>query len=246
MKDCLTKEQQNLVLENMNLVGYLFKKSIYFSRKWEFQDDIIQDGYEGLCLAAARYCPDKGVAFSTFASMYILGYMKRQVREFNYGGVFRISRLDVDLRTQLNKEFEGVLLSEITSEDVIKVSKLLNKSPFEISRNLNLNQEKSLDYKLVNSKDEDISKLQEIIEDDKSTFDFEEFELNTDLSTALNQIVFKNNLHKEIYFTYIEGARYGSPPKQIDLSKKFGVAQATVSRVIERYNKKLKEILFNE
>lgn len=246
MNDVLTEEQRQLVLDNMNLVGFLFNKSIYFSRKWEFQDDIIQDGYEGLCLAAARYCPDKGVAFSTFASMYILGYMKRRIREFNYGGVFRISRSDVDLRYQIGKEFKDSLISEITSDDIERLSKLFNEPAFKISSILNLNHEVSLDYK-VSMKDDSTSEFQEIVEDVKSTAQLEEVDLNLSIQTTLSQINFKNDIHKQIYTTYInEIYCEGRPPKQSDLSKKFNVVQATVSRIIKTYNKKLKGVLFNE
>lgn len=246
MNDVLTEEQRQLVLDNMNLVRFLFNKSIYFSRKWEFKDDIIQDGMEGLCLAAARYRPDKGVAFSTFASMYILGYMKRQIREFNYGGVFRVSRSDADLKYRIHKEFKDSLISEITSDDIEKLSELLNESAFKISSILNLNQEVSLDFK-VSMKDDSTSEFQEIIEDIKSTTQLKEVDLNLSIQTALSQINFKNDLHKQIYIAYINGiCCEGRPPKQVDLSKRFNIVQATVSRVIKIYNEKLKGVLFNE
>ena len=44
-------------------------------------EDLIQAGYEGLLKAIYRYEPDRGVRFITFASHYIMGEMKHQLRQ---------------------------------------------------------------------------------------------------------------------------------------------------------------------
>ncbi len=44
-------------------------------------EDLIQAGYEGLLKAIYRYEPDRGVRFITFASHYIMGEMRHQLRQ---------------------------------------------------------------------------------------------------------------------------------------------------------------------
>jgi hypothetical protein len=44
-------------------------------------EDIIQAGYEGLMKAVQRFDPGRGVRFVTFASHYIMGEMKRHLRQ---------------------------------------------------------------------------------------------------------------------------------------------------------------------
>lgn len=44
------------------------------------KEDIIQAGYEGLIKAAGRFDPGRGVLFATYASHYIMGEMRHQLR----------------------------------------------------------------------------------------------------------------------------------------------------------------------
>lgn len=75
----MTVEQQKLVTDNMHLVAFTVKK--YVSKHVEFEmDDIFQNGYYGLCIAATRFDPTKGFAFSTFASKCILVEIQHQMR----------------------------------------------------------------------------------------------------------------------------------------------------------------------
>lgn len=46
-----------------------------------FSEDIIQAGFEGLMKAVQRFDPNRGVRFATFASHYIMGEMKRHLRQ---------------------------------------------------------------------------------------------------------------------------------------------------------------------
>lgn len=64
----LTDEQKQLVEDNMRLV-YKVATEVY-QGVYEY-DDLVQMGSLGLCLAAIDYDPDKGVAFSTFATTCI-------------------------------------------------------------------------------------------------------------------------------------------------------------------------------
>jgi len=46
-----------------------------------YSEDLIQAGYEGLLKALKRFDPGKGVRFVTFASHYIMGEMRHQLRK---------------------------------------------------------------------------------------------------------------------------------------------------------------------
>lgn len=65
-------ERNQLIEDNVRLVYYAAKKYQRNSPDWE---DLVQAGMEGLCTAAARFDPEKGFAFSTYAVSYIKGHM---------------------------------------------------------------------------------------------------------------------------------------------------------------------------
>lgn len=52
-----------------------------FANRGEHQDDLFQVACLGLVSAASRYDPDRGIAFSSFASATILGELKRHFRD---------------------------------------------------------------------------------------------------------------------------------------------------------------------
>ena len=71
---------EELFHKNQQLVGWCFKKYIreYTASDYE---DVMQEGMLGLWEAARRYDESKETKFSSFAVPYILGYMKKYIRE---------------------------------------------------------------------------------------------------------------------------------------------------------------------
>ena len=69
----MTAAQQQMVLDNYNLVHYVMHKkfSSYYPGSYEYED-LSQEGYLGLCLAAMRY-DDEKASFTTYAFNYIWG-----------------------------------------------------------------------------------------------------------------------------------------------------------------------------
>jgi RNA polymerase sigma-B factor len=55
------------------------------------REDLVQIGYVGLLGALERYCPEKGIAFSTFATHSILGTIKHHLRDHTW--MIRVPRL---------------------------------------------------------------------------------------------------------------------------------------------------------
>lgn len=79
----LTEEQQTLVEENLKLVHYFLKRSNFYNN----YEDFYQAGVYGLCLAAQRFDESKGFEFTTFATCYIQGHIKRHFRDFESGPI---------------------------------------------------------------------------------------------------------------------------------------------------------------
>jgi RNA polymerase sigma-32 factor len=63
----LTRKQQELVTKN---VKFVFKIIASFKR-WGHQDDLVAEGYLGLCMAAAKFDPKRGVKFTTYSVHWI-------------------------------------------------------------------------------------------------------------------------------------------------------------------------------
>jgi RNA polymerase sigma factor (sigma-70 family) len=73
-KKVLTREQQQLVSDNIGLVYSIVDKEMHRLRKcgWtnlthEHFEDLCSNGYIGICNAALYYKPEQGTAFSTYA-----------------------------------------------------------------------------------------------------------------------------------------------------------------------------------
>lgn len=85
----LNREQQAMVEANMPLVGFTINK--YLKSADMDYDDMTSVGYIGLCKAVAKYRPESGHKFSTYAAMTIVRCiqrdmmpMKRKKRGFGY------------------------------------------------------------------------------------------------------------------------------------------------------------------
>ena len=68
--------EQNLIVNNLNLVYNVWHKYIYKDKiALQWKDDIIQEGFLGLCKAAKGYDNKKDYKFSTFATLCIRNSM---------------------------------------------------------------------------------------------------------------------------------------------------------------------------
>ena len=85
-KQTAEQERNTFIEQNLGLVHLLAGR--FKGRGMEY-DDLFQAGCVGLCKAADRFEPDRGLAFSTYAVPVILGEIKRLFRE---GGSVKVSR----------------------------------------------------------------------------------------------------------------------------------------------------------
>lgn len=72
----MNASRERLILENLGLSGYFARQ--FNDTPIDF-DDLVQAGHMGLCEAADRFDPDRGIKFSTFASDWILKHQRALV-----------------------------------------------------------------------------------------------------------------------------------------------------------------------
>jgi len=75
-KIVLNEEQKKLVEDNIALVHFTLRK--HFSASLAKDEDIISAGYEGLCIAAGKYDPERG-AFSSLAVQCIRNLIRTEL-----------------------------------------------------------------------------------------------------------------------------------------------------------------------
>ncbi len=86
--DCTAKKAiEKLVVLNAGLVKNI---AIHFVNRGIEYDDLVQIGMLGLMRAIEGFDPEKGFAFSTYATPVISGEIKRQIRDSGYIKVSRI------------------------------------------------------------------------------------------------------------------------------------------------------------
>ena len=84
-----------LVTENINLIYLVMKR---FRNRGVDREDLFQIGAVGLTKAAQRFDESRGFAFSTYAVPYILGEIKRFIRD---DGLIKVSRSIKELAVKI-------------------------------------------------------------------------------------------------------------------------------------------------
>ena len=73
----MTPEQDQLVIDNRPLVGYVLRGLHKTYLQPDQLEDLYLEGLCALCLAAQHFDPNRGCAFSSYAVPYIRGMMQR-------------------------------------------------------------------------------------------------------------------------------------------------------------------------
>ena len=214
----MTNEQ---VSEYSNLIYSIAK----FFPNYKNRDDLYQAGCMGLLMAYNNFDENEGVKFSSYAYMYILGEMKRLVREDK--GI-KISRNITKLYLKLEKA--KILLSQ----------KLMREpTASELARYLEL--EEYVVYEAINS----INSLQSLDEpikkDEKDMSLYEIYGEEQDMDTQIMLKDSLDNLNSEelklLRLRYIDGM------SQTTIAKNLNMSQVQVSRYETKIKTKLKQKL---
>lgn len=174
-------------------------------------EDLVQAGFEGLLKAARRFDPRRQIKFSTFASHYIAGEIRHEVRRYSCTS---LPGWVAELRSRVYRAIEELTQKLGRPPEVEEVSAFLNIRPegvLQILRSGWLNAE-NIDYSQVKH------------------LRYENFRLPIEDIIALRQALEKlSSLQRRvIQMVYFEGFT------QVQAGEKLGLGQRRVSRLLRR------------
>ena len=151
----------NLILEYDSYVKALANHFSFYKQK----DDLYQAGFVGLIMAYKKYDPTYGVKFTTFAYNYIMGEMKKVVREdssLKYSKdllslKLKIEKVSVLLTQKLMRyptKTEIISFIGITEEEYDKVMMMSNP----VSLDKSVGEDLAL-YEVIGNEEKDYSTL---------------------------------------------------------------------------------------
>ena len=224
-KDAMTK----LIEDNNGLIWSIVRR---FNGRGYDIEDLYQIGTIGFIKAIQRFDTSFEVRLSTYAVPYILGEIKRYIRE---DGPIKVSRSIKELivkilelqREFLHKYGRDISLEEISKE--LKISKEEIAMALDSARPVDSIEDAK--YK-DNKTDKTVSILEQI-----STGKDEETEI-TNRITIKNLINELNDKEKEIILL-----RYYKQKTQMQVSKILGITQVQVSRIERKVLDKMKKRL---
>ena len=224
-KDAMTK----LIEDNNGLIWSIVRR---FNGRGYDIEDLYQIGTIGFIKAIQRFDTSFEVRLSTYAVPYILGEIKRYIRD---DGPIKVSRSIKELNVkilELQREFLHKYGRDISLEEI---SKELKISKEEIAMALDsarpVDSIEDAKYK-DNKTDKTVSILEQI-----STGKDEETEI-TNRITIKNLINELNDNEKEIILL-----RYYRQKTQMQVSKILGITQVQVSRIERKVLDKMKKRL---
>ena len=215
----MNNEITNLIIENEKLI---YSIANYF-KNYNSREDLYQAGCLGLISAYKKYNPNMNCKFTTYAYPYILGEMRKLVRE-DKG--LKISREITKLNLKIEKAY--ILLSQklMKEPSTLEIANFLEIPEFYVSEAmLSLNKIKSIDEP-VTSEGKGFT-LQDVIGKSNNIDDL--IMLRESLTTL-------NNEEKEII-----NNRYMKDYTQSETSKIVGISQVQVSRKEQKVLQKLKQ-----
>lgn len=229
------QEQQRLIEDNLALVKYCIKRYIYIGT--DEYEDLFQEGCIGLILAARRFDPDLGYAFSTFAISNITGLIKRYKRNKSnkYRGI-NVGRSLIDKMSNLYKELSEENM-EYANDYILEKVGITREEYDKMIINI-----QSIDDKITINNGEDLN-IQDLIPSVEKGFD----EVEADLLCEQILDKAKDKLQQydyDILEEMIYECMYGEGElRQMELAMRYSTSQTSVSRKIKKIRQVVKEIL---
>lgn len=212
------EELTNIIMDNQGLIYEAMK----YVKNYNNKEDLYQVGCIGVIKAYKNFQSDKGCKFSTYAFTYILGEMRKLVREDK--GI-KISNQITKLNLKIDKAYTLLSQKNMRIPTVYEVADYLGVPEYLISEAINSNISiKSIDEPINNEGKE--TTLQDIIG------------YNNDIDELIylrNNLSKLTNEEKEII-----NNRYMYDLTQSETSKIMGISQVQVSRKEQKVLKKLK------
>ena len=225
-KEAYVLTTEELIINNQALV-YAIAKKYYYLVDWSHQEDIVQEGMEGLVLAANRYEPSKGFRFSTFAYHYIQGHMRRFVRE----------KIDI-IRTP-RKSVVSSVTSDGTTVDTLVLDSYRNVAAYMASE-----APLKLDTGFRGANEEDTLPLAELIADpNQAILEWEKWYLIELVQKRAKELLYSSIDQQIFEMHFIEGVSVNLIAKKFDISRQAIYIRIKKIRNILKDDEILKELL---
>lgn len=204
----------NLINNNKGLIWNIVKR--FTSRGYE-TEDIYQIGCMGFIKAIKRFDTNFEVQISTYAVPYILGEIKRFIRD---DGAIKVSRSTKELAMKIldiQKEYLNKTGEEIT---ISQIAKTLNISSEEVTFALDALRPVTSIYEESGSSEDDRALI------DKISSDKDEAETLVDKLAVKQLIENLDNREKQVILL-----RFYKDKTQAQVAKVLGITQVQVSRI---------------
>ena len=214
-----------LIENNVGLIWSIVKR---FSGRGYELEDLYQIGCMGFIKSIKRFDENYNVKLSTYAVPYILGEIKRFIRD---DGIIKVSRSIKELGIKI-KEIENKYL-ELNGESITvsKLAEILNVSEEEISMALDSSRQ-------IESINEEIYEDGNVSRGDIISNNVDEASLIIDRISLKNAIKCLDKREKEIILL-----RYYKEKTQTQVAKILGISQVQVSRIEKKILMSMKEKL---
>lgn len=212
-----------LIKNNSGLVWNIVKR--FVGRGYELED-LYQIGSMGMIKAIKRFDINLDVQLSTYAVPYILGEIKRFIRD---DGIIKVSRQTKELSIKI-KQLQNEMLSKTGEEiSINKIAEILNISKEEIAAAIESSNNVDSIYSVEGANDDE-RMLIEKISDNK-----DEYNCLVDKIT-LSELI--NNLDEREKKVVL--LRYYKEQTQAQVGKILGITQVQVSRIEKKVLDKMR------
>lgn len=212
-----------LIKNNSGLIWNIVKR--FMGRGYE-TEDLYQIGSIGLIKAIKRFDINLDVQLSTYAVPYIMGEIKRFIRD---DGIIKVSRQTKELAIKI-KQIQNEYMNKNGEEiSIIKISEILNIPKEEIAAAIESSNNVDSIYS-VEGTNEDDRRLLEKISDNKDEYN------NLLNKITINEIIEQlDEREKQVVLL-----RYYKEQTQAQVGKILGITQVQVSRIEKRVLDKIR------
>jgi len=223
--------REELILSYSSLAAYLARK---FANRGEPLEDLTQVAHIGLLKAVDRFDPGRGIEFTTYATVTIVGEVKRHFRDKFW--TVRVPRRLRELNNSLMKSVESLsqrlgrspTIPEIANETGVPFEDVVEA--FELGRAYN---PASLDAELAEGDEDHGTSLMDYLgEEDPELTRLED---RHTLEDALRSL--PDRQHEILRLRYYEGM------SQADIARKLGISQMHVSRIQRDALRRLRDLI---
>ncbi len=219
-------EMAILVEKNQGLIWNIAKR--FFGRGYD-KEDIYQIGCLGFIKAIRRFDSSYDVKLSTYAVPYILGEIKKFLRD---DGPVKVSRSLKELNTKIN-ELKNEYIKKGVDLNILEIAKILRIPKEEIAMAIESgNSVESIERNLFENNDYNIS--------DTLSSNIDEATLISNKITVRAMIANLTDKEKEIIML-----RFYKDKTQTEVSKILGISQVQVSRIEKRILSRMKQQLIS-